>query len=188
MFDGTSQLVPTGPTTVEEFLRNLANYESISVRYVVVPTSQPLPSNPETRSFRMVFHDPVAEILELPRPTPFFHIAGSGCSVSSRSDDHATVSCPRAATLVREELYMPGWTATVGGRPVSVGEYDQLVEAVRLPRGTSAVAFTYRPPHVVAAGLLFGVGVVLLLGGPLFRSRRRNSGDRRGSDGSRSGP
>jgi len=101
--------------------------------------------------------------------------AGRARVVSSTpwGDETIRVTTGRPARLVRSEQFAPGWQATVtpvtaAGRPTAAGRSvpvrrDGLVEAVRVPAGTSVVRFTYRPHRVVEGLAATGLGVLALV-------------------------
>jgi uncharacterized membrane protein YfhO len=78
-----------------------------------------------------------------------------------------TASCSSPATLVRNEIYFPGWTADVNGRSAAVGEAGGILESVKLPAGTSSVTFGYTPKHETIGLALFLLGAATVIGLPL---------------------
>jgi len=85
------------------------------------------------------------------------------------------VECDQPATLVRRELYFPGWTATVNGAPAAITARDEIFQAVQLPKGTSEVRFRYAPPHIGWAWLAMWLGLAALAAAslPLFRRKHQ---------------
>ena len=179
IFNGTSRQFTTGPTPAEELIANLGAYEAISVKYVIVPNGLPLPTSSAISSWPVVFHDRWDSILEMPAPVPLFHTPGSVCALSKETNASATISCNHSTTLVREELFMPGWSATIDGRRTAVVKSGGLVQSIRVPRGRSLVVFHYQPPDTDLALCGFLVGLILLLGGPRLASRVSSARHRR---------
>jgi uncharacterized membrane protein YfhO len=70
--------------------------------------------------------------------------------------------CTHAATLLRRELYVPGWSVRVNGADVPLVEQD-IFQAVDLPAGESSVEFTYAPPGIAWAWLMAGAGVLIMV-------------------------
>ena len=64
----------------------------------------------------------------------------------------------RPTMLVLNQAALPGWRATVNGRPAGLLTANRFALAVIVPPGQVAVGFTYSPPH-------FGTGVVISLAG-----------------------
>ena len=83
---------------------------------------------------------------------------------------------PQSASLVVSENYYPGWTATVDGKPASIGRVDYSFIGVDLPVGARSIdlAFTSRAYEIgkVVTWLAILVGV-LLTGTGAWTDRRR---------------
>ena len=179
IFTGTNQLDPSGPTPVDEFLDNFRSYEAVSVKYLVIPNGLAVPDDSPLGPLNIVFEDRLAIIVQLPDPAPFYSTTAAGCVLSGEELGGVTVSCPHPATLTREELFMPGWTATVNGQNVDVQLHDGIVQSIQLPSGTSHVVFSYLPPQEGWAVVAFVVGLVLLITGPGLASRLASARRRR---------
>ncbi len=108
-------------------------------------------------------------------------------------DQTIRVTTTRPATLVRSEQYATGWQATIitstrsGARQsrhaAEVRQHD-LIQAVRVPAGTSLVHFTYRPHRVLEGFVASALGSIVLIGlvaWTVVRRRRRGSAARRTS-------
>ena len=74
-----------------------------------------------------------------------------------------SVASPTPGWLVLLDSWDRGWTATVNGRAVSVERANFTQRAVRIPAGTSAVAFSYRPAEVPFGVAATGLGAALLV-------------------------
>lgn len=166
-------LSPTGPSPVQELREHMAAYERVGVKYLVLPAGTAAPVPIGSSPLPKVYEDHMAAIFELPRPVPVFQSAnGSSCDVIRQTIDSATVSCRAPATLVRDEQYMSGWSATVNGRSGPVYESGGLVQSVPLPAGTSVVVFRFVPPHTGLALCAFALALVVLVGPVGLRLRR----------------
>lgn len=171
VFNGLNTADPAGPTPEEELVQHLADYESVGVKYVVLPAGAASPVY-HGMPLKEVYRDDVAEIVELPHPAPLFGSLGRNCSVKARSATEATVDCREPSTIVYRQLSMPGWQAAVNGTPASPRAYGALFQAVDVPAGESTVEFEFTPPHATLAWVLFLVGLVALLGAcPPVRQR-----------------
>jgi hypothetical protein len=157
-----------------QLVNNLPAYEAIDVRYVVLPSSSLLFSSGTTTGVRLVYRDRLADIYALPHPRPFYFSSSSpGCKLTSSGRDDLVANCPAPARLVRSELYMPGWSATVNGKSVPIRRTDDALQSIPLGSGRSIVSFSYAPKHIDAALGLFGLGAVISLGLPLGLAWRR---------------
>ena len=176
-FDGIRAEAPPGFSPVSQAFANLPAYEALDVRFLVFrdpATSIPAAAEPQTRGMRTVFDDGFVTIDSLPHPGPYFRALGPGCAVTGRTRDEAIATCTTPGMLVRSELYLPGWSATVNGRNTRVVAYHGLLTGVRLPAGRSVIRFSYTPPGVPGALIGFAVGMLLVIGVPAgARWRRR---------------
>jgi hypothetical protein len=155
----------TGIVAMEkEVAAHLHAYENASVKYLLMPSSVII--NPEltTLGVKRVFHDSLANIYQLPRTRSLFSTSSS-CTITSTNDSEATVNCPQAgATLLRTELSMPGWKATVNGQAATITTVNGVYQRVALPKGTSTVKYSFFPPHERYAILLALLAVLFLIG------------------------
>jgi hypothetical protein len=155
-----------------ELATHLRSYEDASVKYVLAPRSLTLSPALSALGVTAVWHDALATIYVLPHPRPYF---SSTCGVTSQGVNAAAVTCPHSsARLLRTELSMPGWSATVNGKSVSIHTVDGVYQSVELPKGTSEVRFNYIPPHEDLAIALGGLAALFLVGSLLHERRLRS--------------
>ncbi len=157
-----------------ELLAHLSSYRAAAVRYLVFPVGvQPLPALTKI-GVREVFADQMVGIYSLPGATTYFSSPTAGCTVIGTGFAHATVTCVHPGTVVRSELMMPGWHATVNGQSAAIGTLDGVYQTVAVPAGNSTMSFSFLPPHEEAAGAGFALAVLIMIGLPLAdRWRRR---------------
>jgi hypothetical protein len=150
------------PSPQQELERNLAGYRAAGVKYVLTPAAQALPQSPG--GFSLVFRSPSTRIYQLAGAQPYFTASGPGCTVVPSGRSRARVSCANATTLIRRETALPGWSASVDGRPAPIHGVDGLFQAIRVPGGSHEVSFGYAPPYIVwgLVGLVLGIAWVLL--------------------------
>jgi hypothetical protein len=173
IFTGTTRYSKSDPGPGTELSEHVAAYEGAGVRYVVVPASgldasgEPWPARSSEphgapSPYRLAYSDTVARVYELPEPEPLYHVAGGSCTVEGQSLDTVEVTCSKPSLLVRTELFMPGWRASVGDRPVRVKDVEGGVEGVSVPSGTSLVEFSFFPPREDLGIALLVLGAVAL--------------------------
>jgi hypothetical protein len=77
----------------------------------------------------------------------------------------ATTVATGRRLLVFTDLYYPGWTAEIDGRPAEIVRANFAFRAVSVPAGTHTVRFRYRPASVAwgAAGTACGLLVAVAL-------------------------
>ena len=144
---------------------NIQAYRWVGVKYVV--------ALPHHHVILPIAHKGEAmTIYELPGHSPYFEPLGSKCRVDEAKRTSAIVTCDGAATLVRRELFFPGWTATVDGKSAEIAEHGGLFQQIALPAGRSEVRFSYAPPHVGWAWLVAALGAGALFA-PLGSGLRR---------------
>ena len=124
---------------------------------------------------KIVYSDSVMDIYELPNPSPYFEAVSGSCKVEAHSRTDAAVDCAEPSTLLRRELFYPGWTAQVNGIPATISEYNDIFQTIALPRGRSLVSFRYAPPHVIWMWMLFWVALIWLVGSTILDYRARFS-------------
>lgn len=94
-----------------------------------------------------VYRGKTADIYELPHPAPYFEAQGGPCVLSPDSRKALRASCKSPATLLRRELYYPGWRAYVNGKREPV-HAQSIFESIPLPVGDSRITFAYSPTHI----------------------------------------
>jgi hypothetical protein len=126
------------------------------------------------------YADSVMDIWELPNPAPYFQvIQGGPCTLSTMRHEDVSAECVAPATLLRRELYMPGWTVTVNGAAPAAVQQNSIFQSAVLPVGRSQVRYHFAPPYVDfgwAASLIGLAGMlwqVILIG----RSWQQHSED-----------
>ncbi len=172
--------VPYSPLQEAQLAAHFRSYENASLKYLLAPLGMVLSPALATLGVKEVWSDAKTAIYELPDPRPFFS-APSSCSVTSTTESTATVNCASGgATLLRTELSMKGWTATVNGKPVTITTVDGVYQKIDLPAGTSTVHYKFVPPHVDIAIVLGVLAGLLLVGSfinevrPFIPRRRKN--------------
>jgi hypothetical protein len=104
----------------------------------------------------------------------FFTI--SGFVITTQKRNSAQAQCTRGASLIRRELFYPGWHAQVNGHAVAVSKAAPLFQQINLPAGQSKIRFFYRPPFerracaAAALDLLLWLGLLVYVARGFIRS------------------
>ncbi len=172
LFFNTPRLDPSMPDLPTVMSQRLDEYEQVGVKFIVVsPGQQPFARVPSQSRPKLVYHDQVMDIYELPHPAPFFGMQRGGCDVQARSWNAADVHCAAPGTLIRRSLTFPGWHAEINGREVPIGTHNSIFEEVAVPAGASHVVFWYLPPHerlAIAVCILALMLLATAIGVPVF--------------------
>jgi len=156
----------------EELVAHLSWYQRAAVAYVLTKPGVDLTQL--SGAFSRVFESPTAWIYHLSGTQPYFS-TNTPCQVSPRGRARVTVSCTRPSELVRHELLLTGWHATIDGRRVPIARRGPF-QAVNVPTGTHVIAFGFEPPGATWSVLAFAAGLAMLLLSPCRRrwSRQRD--------------
>lgn len=147
----------------------LAGYRDASVSYVVASPGERLAAGD---GLQLVFADHTAWIYHLGGARPYAGTDDPRCRVSSEGRTSVRTSCPEASTLVRRETLLPGWSATLDGRPVAIAPRQGIFQAVRIPAGDHRVDFSFTPPGEGWGLLAFLTGLAALCAPPVLLRRR----------------
>jgi hypothetical protein len=167
LFNGVNQGEGiTQESALAQLQRRLEKYKWVGVKYIVVPAG--------TKSFldtdaKLVFQDAKIDVHELSGTSSYFE-APANCLIEPVSRTRVVAHSTGDTTLIRRELYFPGWTASVNGKPVAIEPYKELLQSLKLPAGRSEVVFNYAPPNLNWCLLAMAIGLGLL-GLPIIERR-----------------
>ncbi|MBR5989360.1 MAG: YfhO family protein [Prevotella sp.] len=89
------------------------------------------------------------------------------------------VNSGKGGVLVFSEIYYPGWTATVDGKPVELGRVDYVLRALQIQPGKHQVELSFFPKSVdmteTVAYTAFVILLLVLLGIVLIEYRHRRA-------------
>ncbi len=150
-----------------ELRAHIAGFENAGVRYVIgQPDADPFSETEllieTTGRPRLVYQGIVAAIWELPHPAPYFEIVGGSCRLTITTRQSVQANCPGPVTLLRRELFYPGWQASINGAPFAPVSSTSIFQSLHLPPGQSSVEFRYVPTNSGRAlvGSLLGVAMI----------------------------
>ncbi|HQT65987.1 MAG: hypothetical protein B7Z78_09125 [Rhodospirillales bacterium 20-60-12] len=132
----------------------------------VVPAGAPI----------LVFSNPSMNIFKLPNAKPYMAVSGGSCRLKISSRQSATAQCTAPATLIRREVFFPGWQAHINDHPAPISAYHDTFQAINLPAGTSAIRFSYEPPHTMASVIVALISAFVWVAFALTQRRAGNTG------------
>ena len=87
------------------------------------------------------------------------------------------VNSGKGGVLVFSEIFYPGWTATIDGKPAELGRVDYVLRAMNVKPGRHEVVLSFFPKSVntteTFAYLAYGVLILVLLGAGYMEWRKR---------------
>lgn len=164
-------------TLVARGVRDLYRNEVSLPRAYLVPESR-VAAN-ERSAFALVRRaafDPRREVvIEVPGPpTPGGPLGAAQAAIVHEEPNRVVVETVsgRAAWLVLNDTFAPGWKATVDGRRAPILRANALVRTVVVPAGRHSVEFAYAPLSL-RLGLAISSAALLVVCGLVFSRRRR---------------
>ncbi len=74
-------------------------------------------------------------------------------------------SSPKDGVVVFSEIYYPGWTATIDGKPTDIARADYILRAMNVPAGKHTIEMRFDPQSLhVTEGIAYGAIALLLIG------------------------
>ena len=123
---------------------------------------------------KRAYADSVMDIWELPNPASYFQVIHGGpCTLLTTLREGVTAECVGPATLLRRELYMPGWRVTVNGTTAAKVQQSGIFQSAILPAGRSQVRYHFAPPYVEFGWALSLAGIAGLLWQVVVMGRSR---------------
>ncbi|MGZ7007907.1 MAG: hypothetical protein ACXVLX_20070 [Ilumatobacteraceae bacterium] len=172
VFTPDYRLNPDGPSTLDEFTRNLRNFAGIGTKYLVTNTDPEQAKQIVAAGLRQAFDDGQVSIFEVPDVADYFHTVDPSCKVSPVNWQSADVTCASPSTLVRLELSDPGWSATRNGADATISTTGEIFQSVDVPAGTTRVTFRFAPQHILLAWLAAVAALIWIVAWRLWPVRK----------------
>jgi hypothetical protein len=136
------------PGSAAILARAIPLYEHLGVRFIVTSAADDPFSL--VRKVTLAYHDARFKVWRLPHAQPL--ALARICRVTRAPSGDFFVDCAHPSVLLVNQLYMPGWSATVNGGSATVHDSGNL-QAVIVPQGRSTVALSFLPPYVTLAAI-----------------------------------
>ncbi|MGA2211184.1 MAG: YfhO family protein [Acidimicrobiales bacterium] len=156
-------------------IASVAEANELGVSWLLVPAGRKGPvgaSYVETLAGQQLFHVPGSARFSLQPSSAGKVVSSSQGAAGSYSLE---VSDTAAATLVAHVTDVPGWHATIDGKPVPLQRFDGVMQSLSVPAGTHRIRLWYSPGTVLDGGVLAGVAALGLLLAGVISIRRRAS-------------
>jgi len=111
----------------------------------------------------LVFSDNLMDIYELPHPKPYFDSLEETCKLTPNGRLEVEVDCPQGGSLIRRELFFPGWSVSVNGKEQTITSHKEIFQEIEVPKGLSQIKFSFSPPYSTWAWLMMGMALLRLV-------------------------
>jgi hypothetical protein len=172
------------PSALPAYARAGVKFLMVGAGFGIVPAAETAPgAAPQVSTGgygdRRVHQDKIATVIELPDVRDYL-TAGS-CKLDVNSRDELTADCPEPSQLIRLELFMEGWEASVNGVAKPIDAVEDAFQGVGLPAGISHVRFLYWPKYLGASLAAAAASLALVLIGFAISVRAAISASRESS-------
>lgn len=74
-----------------------------------------------------------------------------------------TVESAKGGLVVFSEIYYPGWTVTIDGKPAELGRVNYVLRALKVPAGKHEVQMTFRPASITTTNTIAYIALLLVV-------------------------
>lgn len=74
-----------------------------------------------------------------------------------------TIESAKGGLVVFSEIYYPGWTVTIDGKPAELGRVNYVLRALKVPAGKHEVQMTFRPASITTTNTIAYVALLLVV-------------------------
>lgn len=115
-----------------------------------------------SEKLKKIYTDSIMDIWETPSSKPYFSVHNGPCQFIKVTREKVKINCNQPGVLVRRELNIPGWMAIANKENFPIITYKGIFQSIIVPKGQSSILFSFTPPHIQYAFMLFSVGVIAL--------------------------
>ena len=94
-----------------------------------------------------------------------------------------TISSPKGGVVVFSEIYYPGWTVTIDGKPAELGRVNYVLRALKVPAGKHQVVMTFHPASITTTNSVAYAALAVIIALFAFALWRQSKGKERTSNG-----
>lgn len=76
---------------------------------------------------------------------------------------HYDVASAKGGVVVFSEIYYPGWTATIDGKPAELGRVNYVLRALNVPAGAHKVVLEFKPKSIATTETIAYTSLILLI-------------------------
>lgn len=74
-----------------------------------------------------------------------------------------SINSAKGGVVVFSEIYYPGWTVTIDGKPAELGRVNYVLRALKVPAGKHEVVMEFRPATVNATNTIAYIALAIIL-------------------------
>lgn len=146
-----------------EFYKNIENFKSVGVRYLVSEIQGDFAISREQaakRGMNIVYSNDANNtiIYEMPNYSKYF--SAKNCKLDIISRDEVMADCEKASKLSRLELFFDGWNVSVNDQKADLNKDGKIFQSVNLPAGKSKIKFMFWPKWLTLSLLIFSMSLI----------------------------
>lgn len=161
----------------QEFFRNLQNYKSIGVKYVVSEIASQFAVDPELAKkygLKKVYSNDKTNTVIYEMDGAKRYASANDCNVQVISKNDIIADCVRDSVLIRRELFFDGWTAKNNDENIEISKVEDIFQGVMVNKGKNLIKFNFWPKYLSLSIAVFFVAANVILGGLVFTYYKRN--------------
>jgi hypothetical protein len=94
-----------------------------------------------------IFQGDTLDIYKIANPAPYAQTADDGCALTLQTRQSMLSNCAKPSTLIRRELFYPGWHAQVNGKEIPIVNTGVIFQSIHLPAGPATINFYFIPAY-----------------------------------------